>query len=43
MVKASIGERIFRRLLRLYPRDFSDDYADEMTHLYGDRVRAALA
>jgi hypothetical protein len=27
-------------LLRVYPRDFSDDYADEMTQLYRDRVRA---
>lgn len=40
MAKATIGERIYRRLLRLYPRDFSDDYADEMTQLYRDRVRA---
>ena len=39
MAKATIGERVYRRLLRLYPRDFSDDYADEMTHLYRDRVR----
>jgi putative ABC transport system permease protein len=39
MAKGTIGERIYRRLLRLYPRDFSDDYADEMTGLYRDRVR----
>jgi putative ABC transport system permease protein len=39
MAKGTIGERIYRRLLRLYPRDFSDDYADEMTRLYRDRVR----
>jgi len=39
MAKGSIGERVYRRLLRLYPRDFSDDYADEMTRLYRDRVR----
>ena len=39
MAKGTIGERVYRRLLRLYPRDFSDDYADEMTHLYRDRVR----
>jgi putative ABC transport system permease protein len=39
MAKGTIGERVYRRLLRLYPRDFSDDYADEMTRLYRDRVR----
>jgi hypothetical protein len=39
MAKGTIGERVYRRLLRLYPRDFSDDYADEMTHFYHDRVR----
>ena len=39
MAKGTIGERVYRRLLRLYPRDFSDDYGDEMTHLYRDRVR----
>ena len=39
MANGTIGERVYRRLLRLYPRDFSDDYADEMTHLYRDRVR----
>ena len=26
-------------LLRLYPRDFTDDYADEMARLYRDRAR----
>ena len=40
MATGTIGERVYRRLLRLYPRDFSDDYADEMTCLYRDRVRA---
>ena len=39
MGKGTIGERIYRRLLRMYPRDFSDDYADEMTCLYRDRMR----
>jgi putative ABC transport system permease protein len=39
MAKRTIGERLYRQLLRLYPRDFSDDYADEMTRLYRDRVR----
>lgn len=39
MSKGTPGEWLYRRLLRLYPRDFADDYADEMTHLYRDRVR----
>jgi putative ABC transport system permease protein len=39
MGKRTIGERVYRQLMRLYPRDFSDDYADEMTQLYRDRVR----
>lgn len=39
MARATIGERIYRQLLRLYPRDFSDEYADEMARLYRDRVR----
>ncbi len=40
MARATLGERVYRRLLRLYPRDFSDDYADEMIGLYRDRVRS---
>jgi putative ABC transport system permease protein len=39
MGRGTIGERVYRRLLRLYPRDFSDEYADEMTRLYRDRAR----
>ena len=39
MAKRTIGERIYRRLLRVYPRDFSEDYADEMACLYRDRAR----
>ena len=39
MTKRTIGERVYRQLLRLYPRDFSDDYADEMARLYRDRAR----
>src|SRR5262245_32977617 len=38
MAARTIGERVYRRLLRLYPRDFADDYAHEMTRLYRDRV-----
>ena len=39
MTTGTLGERLYRLLLRLYPRDFSEDYADEMTRLYRDRVR----
>jgi putative ABC transport system permease protein len=39
VAKGTIGERVYRRLLRLYPRDFSEDYGDEMAGLYRDRVR----
>ena len=39
MAKGTIGERLYRQLLRMYPRDFTDDYGDEMTRLYRDRVR----
>jgi putative ABC transport system permease protein len=33
------GERWYRRVLRLYPRDFRDDFGTEMTRLYRDRRR----
>ena len=39
MPRPSIGERVYRRMLRIYPREFADDYADEMTGLYRDCVR----
>jgi putative ABC transport system permease protein len=39
MANKTLGERVYRRLLRLYPRDFCDDYAEEMTGVYRDRVR----
>jgi putative ABC transport system permease protein len=39
VAKGTIGERVYRRLRRLYPRDFSGDYGDEMAGLYRDRVR----
>jgi putative ABC transport system permease protein len=38
--KPSFGERVYRRLLRLYPRDFRDEYGAEMAQLYRDRSRA---
>jgi len=31
------GERWYRRLLRLYPREFRDEFGREMTRLYRDR------
>jgi probable HAF family extracellular repeat protein len=37
--KPSLGERFSRRLLRLYPREFADEYGDEMAALYRDRAR----
>ena len=33
------SERIYRLLLRLYPRDFGDEYGAEMARLYRDRAR----
>jgi predicted permease len=33
------GARLYRRLLRLYPRDFRDEYGAEMSRLYRDRRR----
>ncbi len=33
------SERIYRRLLALYPRDFRDEYGQEMSLLFGDRAR----
>lgn len=35
----SFGERVYRRLLRLYPREFADEYGNEMAALYRDRAR----
>jgi hypothetical protein len=31
-------ERVYRRLLRLYPEHFTSDYADEMTRLFADQL-----
>lgn len=33
------GEALYRRLLRLYPREFRARYADDMAEFYRDRVR----
>jgi putative ABC transport system permease protein len=32
------GERIYRRLLHLYPREFRDEYGDEMSLLFRERA-----
>jgi predicted permease len=37
--KPSFGERFYRRLLGLYPREFADEYGNEMAALYRDRAR----
>jgi hypothetical protein len=37
--RPSFGERVYRRLLRLYPREFADEYGNEMAALYRDRAR----
>ena len=34
-------ERVYRRLLRLYPATFRDRFGDEMVQLFGDQVRDA--
>ena len=39
MTRHTPGERWYRRLLRLYPRDFRDEFGGEMTQLYRDRGR----
>jgi putative ABC transport system permease protein len=37
------GERVYRFLLRLYPRDFRRRYADDMIEFYRDRARGERA
>jgi putative ABC transport system permease protein len=39
MTRHTPGERWYQRLLRLYPRDFRDEFGGEMTQLYRDRGR----
>jgi putative ABC transport system permease protein len=36
----STAERIYRRLLHLYPRDFREEYGEEMSMLFRERERA---
>jgi hypothetical protein len=35
----TFGARLYQRLLRLYPREFREEYGAEMTCLYRDRAR----
>ena len=39
MTPKTPGERWYRRLLHLYPKDFRDEFGGEMTRLYRDRGR----
>ena len=39
MTRNTPGERWYLRLLRLYPRDFREEFGGEMTRLYRDRRR----
>ena len=39
MTRGRPGERWYRRLLNLYPRDFRDEFGREMVRLYRDRRR----
>ena len=39
MTRNTPGERWYQRLLRLYPKDFRDEFGGEMTRLYRDRGR----
>jgi putative ABC transport system permease protein len=39
MTRPTPGERWYRRLLHLYPREFREEFSGEMTRLYRDRGR----
>ena len=39
MTRQTFGARLYRRLLRLYPREFREEYGAEMAYLYRDRAR----
>jgi putative ABC transport system permease protein len=39
--RRSVGDRLYGLLLRLYPREFRDRFADDMTDFFRDRRRAA--
>jgi len=37
------GDRLYRLLLRLYPREFRESYGRAMLDFHRDRIRAARA
>ena len=39
VTRQTFGARLYRRLLRLYPREFQEEYGAEMARLYRDRAR----
>ena len=39
MTRHTFGARLYQRLLRLYPREFREEYGAEMACLYRDRAR----
>ena len=39
MTRQTLGARLYRRLLRLYPREFQEEYGAEMSYLYRARAR----
>ena len=39
MTRQPFGARLYQRLLRLYPREFREEYGAEMASLYRDRAR----
>ncbi len=39
MTRETRGARLYQRLLRLYPREFREEYGTEMSRLYRDRAR----
>ncbi len=43
MKSASRAERMFRRLLHLFPAEFRGDFGDEMAQTFGDQRRETLA
>ncbi|MCA1587253.1 MAG: hypothetical protein LC744_00800 [Chloroflexi bacterium] len=39
--RTPVQERVYRRLLRLYPAEFSGRFSNEMTQLFSDQLRDA--
>src|SRR5438874_1168457 len=42
-IRMSRAERLFRRLLRLFPADFRGDFGDDMAATFNDQRRDVLA